>query len=147
MPIQITITADTLAEALALLKVHTEALAQPERIQAIVSETKAIVKEVEAIVSETKTATEKPAAKEEPKATEPPAAKEGPDLSDVVVFRAAIKAAAIPRMTEEEMNLSPKEGEMALVKRLFAASGVKNSQSVPVESRAAFIAGIPGWLK
>lgn len=141
MPIQITITADTLAEALALLKVHTEALAQPERIQAIVSETKAIVKEVEAIVSETKTA------KEEPKATEPPAAKEGPDLSDVVVFRAAIKAAAIPRMTEEEMNLSPKEGEMALVKRLFAASGVKNSQSVPVESRAAFIAGIPGWLK
>jgi hypothetical protein len=68
-------------------------------------------------------------------------------VNDIVAFRAEIKRVAVPLMNDEEKALPAKEGEMALVKRLFAAAGVKNSQSVDGAKRQEFIAAIPTWLK
>ena len=157
MPITITITADTLTEALALLKCHSDALEAPQRIQTITQEVKTIVKEVEAIQSVTeapKTAFASPetAPKVESAPTKtqesaPSSQPKGPDLSDIVAFRTEIKRISMPLMTDEEKALQPKEGEMALVKRLFGASGVKNSHSVEGSKRQAFLDAIPSWIK
>lgn len=161
MPITITIQADTLEEALALLKTHQTVLETPQRIQTATQEAKAVIKDAEVLAAKTETAKTQESAPSSPEKVEntPTAVKEdpkpapsvtevkGPDLSDVVVFRSEIKRIAVPLMNDEEKALPPKEGEMALVKRLFANSGAKNSQSVEVSKRQAFLTAIPGWLK
>lgn len=126
MPISITITADTLVEALRILTIH---LGAPP-----------VTKTPESAPSQVEKPQDAPIpVKEEPKTV--------PEyVNDIVAFRAEIKKIALPLMNEEEKALPPKEGEMALVKRLFAASGVKNSQSVDGAKREAFLKAIPQWL-
>jgi hypothetical protein len=139
MPVSITITADNLVEALRLLTVHLGAPVPTKTPESAPSSQETPQDAPIPVKEEAKPAPSPIPVKEESKTV--------PEyVNDIVAFRAEIKKIALPLMNEEEKALPPKEGEMALVKRLFAASGVKNSQSVDGAKREAFLKAIPQWL-
>ena len=133
MPITITITAENLVEALRLLTVQ---LGAPV----------AVTKAPESAPSSQETTQDAPIPVKEEVKSAPSQEKVPEYVNDIVAFRAEIKKIALPLMNDEEKALPPKEGEMALVKRLFAAAGVKNSNSVDGAKRTEFLKAIPQWL-